>query len=230
MGFLLYMYFICMKFLYYFKVLTLLIGSNIYAQIDANSVMGLPTGTLAEISAITEAQQGSIAFATDTNKIYKFDGSSWNEVANGNTPSVYFGFFTISSMGPQTITGLPFQPSQISFVAHANVESSTLNADNGIRNNERGLANSFGTSNGFARTDGVTITQQTIYVGGHGNSINDISRYASSSHCIGLRYGNQNGDNLGLTTASLIAFNLGGFTINVDNFSDSVVVLFQAYD
>ncbi len=219
-----------MKILYFLNVVALFICLSGHAQIDAGSVMGLPTGTLAEINAINTAQQGAIAFATDTNKIYKYNGSSWDEVGNGTSPSVYFGFFTISSLGNQSISGLPFQPSQISFIAHANVESVDLNADNGIRNNERGLANSFGTANGFARTDGISITQQTIYVGGHGNSINDISRYASSTHCIGLRYGDQNGTNLGLTTASLVSFNTDGFTIDVDNLSDNAVVLFHAYD
>lgn len=219
-----------MKIYYYLKVCILFFCFFGYGQIDEGSVFGLPTGTLAEITSIINAQQGAIAFATDTNKIYKFDGSSWNEVGNGNNPSVYFGVFTITSSGNQTINGLPFQPSQISFTAHANVESLNLNSDNGVGNNDRGIANSFGSSNGFARLDGVSIVQQTIYVGGSGNSINDISRYASSSHCLGLRYGNQNGDNLGLTTASLVSFNVDGFTINIDNLADNAVVLFEAYD
>lgn len=207
-----------------------LISGNTYAQLDANSVMGLPIATLAEISAITTAQQGAIAYATDTNKIYKFDGSSWEEVANTNSPNVYMGAFIISATGPQTINGIPFQPSQISFVAHANVESLNLNSDNAVGNNNTGIANSFGTGNGFARDNAGSITQQTIYVGGSGNSINDISRYASSAHCIGIRYGNQNGNSLGLTTAVLSSFNVDGFTINVDNLSDNLVVLYQAYD
>lgn len=208
----------------------LIISMHTSAQIDAGSVMGLPTGTLAQITSITTAQEGAIAYAIDTNKVYKYDGSSWVELANGNNQTVFFGVFIVSSLGNQTINGLPFQPSQIKFVAHANVESLNLNSDNGIRNNERGLANSFGSSNGFARTDGITTTQQCIYVGGHGNSINDISRFASSSHCIGIRYGSQNGDNLGLTTASIVSFNVDGFTLNVDNLSDNLVVIYEAYD
>ena len=216
--------------LFLVAILLCFISGNTYAQLDANSVMGLPTATLTEISAITTAQQGAIAYATDTNKIYKFDGSSWEEVANTNSPNVYMGAFIISATGSQTINGIPFQPSQISFVAHANVESLNLNSDNAVGNNNSGIANSFGTGNGFARDNGGSITQQTIYVGGSGNSINDISRYASSSHCIGIRYGNQNGNLLGLTTAVLSSFNVDGFTINVDNLSDNLVVLYQAYD
>ena len=215
--------FLIASLLYFFCV-------NTYAQLDENAVMGIPTATLAEIVAITTAQQGAIAYATDNNKIYKFNGSSWEEVANTNAPKAYMGVFIISATGSQTITGIPFQPTQISFVAHANVESLNLDSDNAVGNNNSSIANSFGTGNGFARDNGGSITQQTIYVGGSGNSINDISRYASSSHCIGIRYGNQNGDSLGLTTAVLSTFNVDGFTINVDNLADNIVVLYQAYD
>ncbi|MDT0606170.1 hypothetical protein [Croceitalea rosinachiae] len=201
-----------------------------YAQLDNGSVFGLPYASLSEITAITDAQQGSLAYASDTNKVYKFDGTSWEEIANNNNPNVYMGTFIISATGTQTISGLPFQPTQISFVANANVETLNLNSDNGTRNNESGLPNSFGTTNGFARNDSGSIVQQTIFIGASGNSINDISRYASSSHCIGIRYGNQNGDLLGLTTATLTSFNVDGFTINVDNLADNTVVIYHAYD
>lgn len=110
------------------------------------------------------------------------------------------------------------------------MESLNLNADNGVRNNERGIANAFASANGFARDDSGSIVQQTIAIGGHGNSINDISRYASSAHCIGLRYGNQNGDSLGTTSAILTNFNPDGFTVNVDSFADGLVVLYTAYN
>ena len=141
------------------------------------------------------------------------------------------GVFIISSTGNQTITGIPFQPSQISFVAHANIETLNLNSDNGVGNNNTGIANSYGTTNGFARENNdETITQQSIYIGGSGNSINDISRFASSSHCIGVRYSNQNGNSLGLTSASVTSFNLNGFTLNIDNVADNLVVIYHAYE
>ncbi|WP_281847786.1 hypothetical protein [Olleya namhaensis] len=152
--------------------------------------------------------------------------------ANGGAylgPTVYTGSFIITATGNQAITGLPFEPSSITFVAHANVETLNLDSDNGVGNNNTGLANSYGTMNGFARNDSGTTTQQVIYVGGSGNSINDISRYASSSNCIGLRYGNQNGDALGRTLASLSSFDTTGFTINVSTKADNVVVLYTAY-
>ena len=213
-----------------FTLLLMLFCVFSHSQLDSNSVLGVPTATLAQINSVTGAQEGAIAYATDTDKVYKFNGTSWEELANNNNTSVYLGVFVISTTGNQTITGLPFQPTQISFVAHANVESLDLNSDNGTRNNENGLPNSFGTSNGFARNDGGSIVQQSIYVGGSGNSINDISRYASSSHCVGIRYGNQNGDNLGITSAGLVSFNVDGFTINVNSLADNVVVLYKAYD
>jgi len=201
-----------------------------HSQLNSGSVFGLPFATLAEISAITDAQEGSLAYASDTDKVYKFNGTAWEEIANSNDPNVFIGVFTVNTTGSQTIGGLPFQPSQINFVGHANVETLNLNSDNGTRNNESGLPNSHGTTNGFARNDGGSIVQQSIFVGASGNSVNDISRYASSSHCIGVRYGNQNGDLLGLTTASLTSFNVDGFTINVDNLADNVVVIYHAYD
>jgi len=144
-------------------------------------------------------------------------------------PRVYVGALRITGTGNLTISGIPFRPSSITFAAHANVEDFNLNSDNGIRNNERGIANSYGSMNGFARDEGGSIAHQVIYVGGHGNSINDISRFASSNHCIGLRYGNQNGDNLGITSARVTSFNADGFTINTDRFADGIVVLFTAY-
>ena len=202
----------------------------LHAQIDEFSVFGLPSGTATEIQAITAATEGALAYATDENRIYLFDGSNWNVLVRQSDPNVYSGFFLISATGNVTVTGIPFQPRNITFIAHANVEALNLNADNGIRNNERGIANSFASANGFARDDSGTIVQQTIAIGAHGNSINDISRYASSAHCIGMRYGNQNGDLLGVTSALLTAFTPDGFTVNVDSFADGLVVLFTAYN
>ena len=200
------------------------------AQIDEFSVFGLPSGTAAEIQAITGANNGSLAYASDENRIYFFDGTSWNVLVRQSDSNVYSGFFLISATGTVTISGIPFQPRNITFIAHANVESLDLNADNGIRNNERGIANSFASANGFARDDSGSIVQQTIAIGGHGNSINDVSRYASSGHCIGMRYGNQNGDLLGITSAVLTGFTSDGFSVNVDSFADGLVVLFTAYN
>lgn len=176
-----------------------------------------------------------------------YDGIDWIT----NSSNVYNGFFIVTAAGVTTVSSIPFQPTQVTFQAHANVESLDVNSDNGVGNNSRGISNSFGTMTGFARlnTDN-SITQQVIYVGGHGNSINDISRFASSSNCLGLRYGDQNGNNLGVITGALTSFTPDGFTINVtytngiivnnstnpvvrvqpdDVLNENVVVLFTAY-
>lgn len=176
-----------------------------------------------------------------------YDGTNWL----ANSANVYHGVFIVTGSGVTTVSSIPFQPSQVSFVAHANVESLDLNADNGIGNNARGIDNSHGTMNGFARLNNDnTVTQQVIYIGASGNSVNDISRFASSTNCLGLRYGDQNGSNLGVISGELTAFTANGFTINVtytngvitvnsanpitnvqpdDVLDEDVVVLFTAY-
>ncbi|MFD1063182.1 hypothetical protein ACFQ1Q_07975 [Winogradskyella litorisediminis] len=176
-----------------------------------------------------------------------YDGTSW--VANFT--NVYTGFFiidntTLTTTGTysQSITSLPFQPSQITFVAHTNIGSFNINDDNATGNNNTNLLeNTAGTMNGFARNDSGTINQAVIFIGAHGNSINDISRYSNNTQCIGLRYTTQNGDNNGVISASLSTFDTNGFTINVtytegtfgnagvqdDILDESVIVLYTAY-
>ena len=213
-------------------LLILLVSTFTHAQLVGDEVLQLHSGTTAEMNATTNPQVGHIIHNSTTNTLWYYDGINWVETSKVG-PTVYTGFFIINASGSQSITGLPFQPSQITFVAHANVESLNIDSDNGVGNNNTTLQNSFGTMNGFARDDGGSTTQQVIYVGGSGNSINDISRYASSSNCIGLRYGNQNGDDLGKITAPLTSFNSDGFTINVTRTinatSENLVVLYTAY-
>ncbi len=165
-----------------------------------------------------------------TNDQLTISGTGGNTVTIPPVSSVYTGSFQITGTGSIDIEGIPFEPSAVTFTAYANVETPNINSDNGTGNNVNTLPNAFGSMKGFARKDGATsITEQVIYVGGHGDSINDISRYASSSHSIGLRYGNRNGDLLGLTTATVTSFNTDGFTINTDNYSDGIVVIYEAY-
>lgn len=184
--------------------------------------------TDAEMNAIVNPEEGSYAYNTTNKAMYFYNGADWVEMT-ANTANVYVGQFIITALGNQTITGIPFEPSQITFAAHANIEALNIDSDNAVGNNNNGIPNAFGSMNGFARNDGGAIVQQVTYVGGNGNSINDISRYASNTRCIGLRYGNQNGDAVGRTLASLTAFNNDGFTINVTNKDDNVLVLYTAY-
>ena len=159
-----------------------------FSQLDGSLFLGLTNATTSEMNSAVNVEKGAILYNTDVNEIYVYNGSSW---VSNTKPSVYMGVLTITSTGNLSVTGLPFKPSQISFAAHANIES--------------------------------------LYVGGNGNSINDISRFSSNSSCIGIRYSNQNGDNLGVTSASLASFNSNGFTINVGSHADNLVVIYQAY-
>lgn len=162
---------------------------------------------------------------------YFWDGAQWVKFTTEEVPRVYTGKFliTLNGTGTLNVTGLPFEPKSITFSAYANVETENLDADNGVGNNNSGIANAYGSMSGYAQNNSGTIDQQVIYVGGSGNSINDISRYASSLRCIGVRYSNQNGDALGRTTAALTSFNPDGFTLNVNNAADGLLVLYTAY-
>jgi len=57
------------------------------AQIDAGSVMGMPTGTTAEINAITTAAIGSSAFNTDDESIYWYTSSGWVKATDDQNAS-----------------------------------------------------------------------------------------------------------------------------------------------
>jgi len=202
-------------------------------------------GTIKKINKVTTSTTvpvdnliGDIWFddsaAPTQTKIY--DGSNW--VTVGAVPSVYTGVFVIERTIPITknITGIPFQPSQVTFVAHANVDEIV---SEGLSSGTNDITNSFGTMNGFANASTGTIEQQVIYLGGSGASINRIGYFSSPSHCIGVRYGNQNAENLGIIKGALTSFTTDGFNINVtynvsgngdDDFRDEkLVVLYTAY-
>jgi len=206
-----------------FFLLLLFFTSVTHAQLAGDEVLQLHSDSTVEMNAMSNPQTGHIIHNSTTNTLWYYDGTNWIETSKV-VPTVYTGFFMINANGNQAITGLPFKPSQITFVAHANVESLTLDSDNGTGDNDRGIDNSFGTMNGFARDDSGTTTQQVIYVGSHGNSVNDISRYASSLNRIGVRYGDQNGNDLGKITASFTSFDTNGFTVNVTYTNGTITV------
>ncbi|QXP60100.1 beta strand repeat-containing protein [Olleya sp. HaHaR_3_96] len=188
---------------------------------------GVSTNIVETITTLVDNTDGTVTYTNEDN-VTTTVGIVGPQGATGPVgPSgTYIGHFVISTTGSQIITGLPFQPSQVSFQAYPNIESENIDEDNGLGNNNNGFNNSFGGMTGYARG----TTQQVIYVGGSGSSINDISRYASSSHCIGVRYSNNNGDNLGLTSASFTSFDATGFTINVDNKTENILVIYTAYE
>lgn len=212
----------------FIHIYILLFSAAVFAQIDANSLMGLPTATnFAEIMAISTPNVGSIVFNLDDEEIYRYTGTTNGWQRGFNEPNVYVGSFIISEEGPLTVTGIPFQPSQVTFAAHANVEDLNLDSNNGTGVNDRGIANSFGSMTGFVRNINGNLVQQAIFGGGHGNSINDISKYASSTNCIGVRYGDQNGSSLGKIEGAFNTFTTDGFTINV-NYTDGDITVNNA--
>ncbi len=166
---------------------------------------------------------------------YYWDGTEWKRLVD-DRPDVYVGKFIINSTGNVNVTGLPFQPRSIKFEAYGNVSGDfggsaggyNVNSDNGTNNNNGGVSNSFNYMTGYATNYGST-DQQVICGGANGNSINDISRYASDSECIGIRYSNQNGNSLGYLRGALASFNSDGFTINVTDFETETIVIFTAY-
>ncbi|PQJ19716.1 hypothetical protein [Tenacibaculum sp. SG-28] len=216
-------------------VFLLTISSN-GQTLDKNSLIGLPKATTNELEALqnltdtaSRPELGSLAFDTDKDRVMQYTTAGWKEVVTAR--NIYMDSFIISKADENTnkvINSLPFVPTLIKFVAYTNVESFGTDDDNGViendGNNNFGVNNTFGSLTGFARLDNDpdTIVQQVIYISGHGNSINDISRFASNTHCIGARYGDQNGNNLGKITASLVAFTNDGFTLDVE-YSDGTV-------
>jgi hypothetical protein len=228
-------------------------NSSILHVESTNQGVLVPRLTSLQRNAIVNPANGLLIYNTNVNRFQFNSGTSaapiWTTVATnpvvsanaGNLISTgtdsgaylasttYIGKFIITGTGSQTISGLPFTPSQIKFTAYANVETYNLNSDNGVGNNNNTFQNVFGSMQGYSTNYGGTIDQQVIFNGGSGASINDISRYASSSHAIGIRYSNQNGDLLGLTAASVTSFNATGFTINVTNHTENIVVIYEAH-
>ncbi|WP_308990522.1 hypothetical protein QLS71_003455 [Mariniflexile litorale] len=220
---------------------------------STNQGVLLPRLTTIQRNGISSPSKGLLIFNVNANKFEYNSGipstpiwsslsstplvstDSGNILSTGTDSGVYLstttymGKLIITGTGNQIVSGLPFKPSQIKFTAHANIETYNLNADNGVGNNNNTLQNTFGTMSGFATNYSNVINQQVIFIGGSGNSINNISRYASDNNCIGIRYCNQNGTSLGLTVASLSSFDTNGFTINVVNHTENIVVVYEAF-
>lgn len=227
-------------------------SSILHVDSDSKGIL-IPRLTTTQRNSIGMPAVGLLVFNTTTSQFEFNSGTTgspiWNPINSNDTVSAdpgnilqsggdsgayigattYIGKFIISATGAQTISGLPFEPSSIKFSAYANVENYDLNSDNGVGNNNNGFQNTFGSMQGYATNYGGVIDQQVIFNGGSGNSINDISRYASSSNAIGIRYVNQNGDNQGLTAASITSFNTDGFTLDVAVRTENIVVIFEAY-
>lgn len=207
----------------YITILLVFVYSFAKAQTtDTSYLVNVQKASQLEIDAYDPAdlEIGMLVYNTDENRIFEYTNNGFLELLTEK--NIYTGWFIISGEGVVTVSDIPFTPSQVTFSAAANVESRDIDSDNGVGDNDRGIDNSFGSMKGFARDDDGTITQQAMYSGGHGNSINDISRYASSSNCIGIRYGDQNGSSLGKIEAAFDAFTADGFSLIV-NYTDGVI-------
>ncbi len=186
--------------------------------------------------------------STSTTKIYS--GTDWFEIGGGGSSSsalsVYTGSFTITRSSRNNfqlpITGLPFVPSQITFVAHMNVPDLSQNNSNENPSNMASIWNAVGTMHGFVRKNGTSNKVQSVLFSGiHGYNPDDISLFSSNQHCIGLRYTNNQGINVGIIKGSLRSFdsngNNFGFTIQVeyvrgsnnDVFNQDLEVFYTAY-
>lgn len=65
----------------YLLIFLLTASFSIEAQIDPNSLMGLPTvPTLGDVNTLTGVNPGNIVYIEDINKIYTFNGTAWVEI------------------------------------------------------------------------------------------------------------------------------------------------------
>lgn len=219
---------------------------------DAETVTSFEQNDVSPSGEITYIDEAGDAF---TAQVVSTDADNQIEVGtDGGSylgPTVYTGFFiidntTLTTTGTyaQNVTGIPFQPSQITFVAHPNIGDFDINDDNGAQGPNTGrLDNTHGTMNGFGRAGAGGISQAVIFSGASGSSVNDITRYSNDDQCIGLRYTNNNGSNLGVIDGVLTSFTTTGFNLNItytlgtvgntdlrnDILDQNVIVLYTAY-
>ena len=176
------------------------IGMLSYNSADGLLKVNTPSGwsNVTEDKSSDNELVDSFQNNADSLRVFQNNGSI---VSGESGVTTYMGEFIITANGIIAISGLPFRPSYIEFDACANVDTLFLNADNEVGNNNATKDNVFGAMNGFVQEYNGTTTQQFIFIGGSGRSINDISRFSSDNACIGLRYANTNGDTPGETVA-----------------------------
>ncbi len=68
--------------------LILVCGQLGYAQIDENSVLGLPVATTAEMLAVTRANEGAVVYNTDDKNVYRWNGTIWEAIGNGSSGDI----------------------------------------------------------------------------------------------------------------------------------------------
>ncbi|WP_299255174.1 hypothetical protein [uncultured Aquimarina sp.] len=130
-------------------VILLLFLTQVSAQIDAGSVMGLPTAaTTAEMNGVTGAATGAILYNLEEDKIFVFDGTNWVSTANDN-------WLVDGNLGlPNT-----------SFLGHQDDVKMEIRSDN-LPLLQFGRRGTLGLTQGFADYDDGN--QPLVYVNGDG--------------------------------------------------------------
>jgi hypothetical protein len=140
-----------------------------------------------------------------------------NGGGGGTNTKVYNGSFVITSTGAQSISGLPFEPNQVTFRASLPVDAENLAGKAGdSASDDTGFA---GNMFGFARNDGSTTTQQAMSTGGSGASINNVRYGASDSKAIYATYGDGDAAEVAQLEGTVSSWNADGFTLNIDTYS-----------
>lgn len=147
-----------------------------------------------------------------------------SNLSSGNT--VEMGTILINGTGDYNVTGLPFEPSRIEFKAAIPVDGSDVTLTGS--GNEDGFS---GPMFGFAVNGG---SQQAIYSGGSGNSINNIRAGSKSGQAVFVEYADANGSQIAEIQASVSSFNSDGFTLNCGTYSSvanvsGLFVIYTAY-
>ena len=68
----------------YLKHILLLIPFIGFAQIDANSLLGLPKATTTQINSVTGPIKGTLVFDTILNKVFQYNGTNWQQLTDGS--------------------------------------------------------------------------------------------------------------------------------------------------
>jgi len=79
-----------------------MVTNMVSGQIDANSLMGLPTGTTAEMTAMTGMSAGQAMFNTTDNSIWYYDGSVWARATDDQTAAEVNLVSAVDSDGDST--------------------------------------------------------------------------------------------------------------------------------
>lgn len=174
------------------------------AQIDAGSVMGIPSGTTAQITGITTAPVGSCAYSTDEETIYWYTSSGWvsstdnqnaSEVdlvsavdADGDTTNESTVEDVVQAIAPITsVSGRIFYPPSIAIDASTTGNNRTIDLYQQYLDQYDGSGSNYTASTGapaiptYGPTDlyyYVTYADPTVFnidfIDGNGNMQYDI--------------------------------------------------------